>query len=379
MLLFLYLSILALNLLLIIIKKKNRLVIILTFIFIFIFMAGNTYNSDYAGYERYYILGSFPSSMEIGYTNVALFCREIGLKYSQFLYLYFGGLIILLAIALYRFCPNCHIALTLYLTYMVFWDTVQLRQFFVNVLYIFMIYALSKKKRIIFMFLTIVAGLIHQSALIYLIYLFINPDKKYSIKLGKKFTIGLLIVCIFVFIAGNRIPILYTLASRFLASSGKDIYFLTSTNFGFIITFISQFLNIGIAWIANSYIEENKVFLSSKMVKFTRTIYLVTLFSSFALPLLMLNNNFIRYVRVNNILIYILIAFTADISMKNKVSKLQIEYKLRKTIAFRVSNFRVHLTVPTYFILIIVYTTYWTFIQGTFGIPFDMFNNNFFI
>lgn len=319
----LYIAILVINLLFSANKKKNYFVLILTVTFIAIMMGCNTYTTDYPGYEIVYNTGNSKSTFEIGFNLANKLCKSIGFTYQQFLFIYeLCGIIIGLT-AVKRITDNYHYVLAMYLMTAVFMDTCQIRNYMAYMILSLALTYLSEKRNLIYEILVVMACLFHISSVPFvLLPLFIRilNSKKYWMKL---YVVVISILCMVVFINGNRIPGLYNLMNLFLDKEKINTYFTTHTRLGFLLFFLGYFSLMFIAHISTKEIEHSPL-VDVKIVDYGNVIYALVMFASFALPLVMLNSEFLRYFRFIIFPIIILMACIVKTKKRNIKSKLSI-------------------------------------------------------
>lgn len=277
-------------------SKKNTFVLIITVAFMAIMMGCNTYTTDYPGYEIVYNMEGNQGSFEIGYTLTNRIFKLIGLTYQQFLFVYELCGILIGMIAIKRITDNYHYALIMYLMTAVFMDTNQIRNYLAYMLLALALTYLSERKKLIYEVLVIIACLFHTSSAPFALlplFIWIVNSKKYWMKIY----VGIIsALCLVIFINGNRIPGLLNLMTLFLDKDKVNAYFTTQTRLGFLLFFFGYFCLVLIVQISLKEIE-NSHQMNEKMDAYGNVIFSLIMFTSFALPLVMLNSEFLRYFR----------------------------------------------------------------------------------
>ena len=304
MLIVAYLFFVGLNIVEAIRNKNNRIIVLLSVLFIILLVGGNSYNVDYPGYEYYYNQ-HINSTFEPGYLLFASFSRRFGLSY-----VYFNLLLVTFSVIIYTFVVKklngpFSFVIALYLLTMSFLDAVQIRQFLCYSLFTLAIYYLSRNNSIGFFAAMIAAASFQLSALLYLPLFFIKNKNTEDNRMMLLFFLFILIICLGVFANGNSISFLKSIMSHFLAKE-KLVYFDSHTNWGFILTFSFQFMCVYISTIIDHYlvgINDPDIFSFSGIVR--KSVY----YSSIALPLVMINNNFMRFFKFSLLGLFILSSY----------------------------------------------------------------------
>lgn len=239
--------------------------------------------------------------IEKGYAFIASLGKRIGLDYNLFLLLSYIALFIVF-IALYKKIQYWHIIIIGYLTFPIFYDATQVRFFMATMIYLIAVAFLAQNKRLIYIVLVILAASFHKSFLALLALVYISPEKVMSNKISKRFFEVIIIISGVIFFTKSRLPFLTYLINIAIGDNeSKNIYFETTTRFGFLYSTLFQIINIFLCKMGLNYLEDNSS--GSDDVNFVRTVYDIVLTTTFALPLVMINVNFARYFRLNNILV----------------------------------------------------------------------------
>ena len=197
------------------IDRKVKTIVILGIISscLWIIYAFNTDNADYAAYAKWYMLtgsGGRQDRFEIGYTLFMVYANKLGLNFQQFLMIYSGIGIFLIAQSLYRYCNYPSFAMLLYFLYPFFFDIVQIRNFMAEAIIFFALRYLEKfniKNLAIFLLLVLLACTFHKTAIVSLMYLF-GYFKDYTLTLRISLYVTLAGILIFLFIPLGKITTL---------------------------------------------------------------------------------------------------------------------------------------------------------------------------
>jgi len=338
-------------------------------------MAGNNYNADYKAYEDGYILQEYPISWGIGYIILSGLFYTCGFSYQQFASFLLLTAIMIVSYVVVKYISEYQYIIIFYITFLMFLDSVQIRNFLMVALWTLAVSFLAERKAYHFLVVVIITILFHTSAVIMLPFIFLTLNSRISDRIIKIEVICIVVVCIVTFINGNKIPFIIEFAELILGKHMEDkmVYFFTKTNFGFLTSFLCQFVNIFLAKISNVFIQENAIRNKHEGYDWRRlseTIYKVVIVSNFALPLTMMNSNFARYFRMNNILIYIMIVMVIEIYHEGKKNA----YVHRITL---LSKYNVSMKV--YAALVGVNLLTWIVLKQNFTSVADVFANNRFL
>lgn len=321
--LYIYIILVCINLFMIITKKKNKVIAVLSVVFLFLLIQGNVYNDDYNGYLWYYNNQQYPDSWELGYRWISAFMHDLGASYNTFLLVLYVTTFLVAIYVVRRFTNNYHLAILLFLSFSAFFATIQVRAFVVEMLYLLMLLYLSKKNRIAFLVILALMVSFHKTSILYLAFLFINPDRLASKKFVRISVALIAMLCVVVLVNGNRIPFINVIVEViFGIEDNKMTYFMTNMRFGFLASFLRQLVVIYISYISNRFIQRHPAMVSEEQKKFSETIYLATMLSCFALPLVMMNSNFVRYFRINLLPVFLQVTMVVDVLiLSGKIGK----------------------------------------------------------
>ena len=333
MMILIYIFVVLLNIFFSFRKKNSKIVIALTVSYILLCVAGSVDNSDYYNYHEWYLGNWHPPTVESGYLFLSDFFAGIGLSYWGFLLLTQAFILGVVLFITYVYSKEYHIVLALYMSYQIFIDYVQRRNAIAVAFFVLAVYFLANNKKIIYAMLIICSFLIHKSMIIFLPFVFLNPNTKYSKRMVQLFTGALVISCIFLFANGNELPFLKTI-SRITSNSsileGKFERYLTSkTRFGFLLPFFTYFINLLLAFISKNIVAFQLQDSDMKIKKYVNISYYFICISAFALPLVMINEEFIRYFRCCNILVYLMVSIVLMVCKKYRFKKLQISQRVK--------------------------------------------------
>lgn len=335
MMVFSYILVILLNIGCCFRKKNSRSIVILTVGYIMLCVAGSVDNADYYNYHEWYLGNWHPPTVEKGYLFLSDLFSKFGVPYWGFLavtQLFILGILLWIA---HLYSKEYHIILVLYMSYQIFIDYVQRRNALALAIFVLAVLFLANGKKIAYIFCIIIAFLIHKSMIIFLPFVILSSNSKFSKKTVRLFTIILSIACVFLFVNGNKLPFLKQLsqiASHYTIMEGKfDRYMNSKTRFGFVYPFWTYFINLLLAYISKNIVESQSIIEKGmeKIVSFVNMAYYFVCISAFALPLVMINEEFIRYFRCGNVLLYLMVSIVVMICKKYKPSKLKILKKVK--------------------------------------------------
>lgn len=292
--------------------KKNRLVILLSGAFIAIVMGLNTFNSDYMTYEYCYNTQSYSFSVEYGYELLSSILFRLGFSYQQFIFIFFLIAMLIAGIAINNINANFHVCIALYMMTEIFIYTCEIRQTMAYVIYLLALTCLVKNNYKGFLISIIIGGLFHRSLFALIPFVFLYKNMRNNRKILKIYFFCILVMCAIIYVGGNKISWLSLVLSSVLPAD-KLVYFQTSTNLGFMLFFFANFANIfTVIQIRKIYhkMNEKMTFLDDKQEKFIEIVFNSLLYLSFAMPLCMLNSEFLRYFRFSVFPIIVILSFS---------------------------------------------------------------------
>lgn len=361
----LYVVVLLVNIIELLRNKNYFFFNLCSVLFMIVFVGGNTFNADYLGYQYYYN-HQISSSFEPGYLWISALSSKAGLDYQHFLIILTVLSFSFILMAIYYLKVPFPTFVVLYLVTMSFLDAVQVRQFLAYAIFTVALLFLAEKKRILFIIFVLLASSFHLSAIVYVPLVLFVGEKGTSKQLIRLFGGTILLSCVFVFANGNSIPFIGNVLSRFLASE-KLVYFSTRTRLGYLKYFVFQFSCIMLAQIVDRFIIREG---DSHYISFSRVVNRCIKYSSFAMPLVMLNNNFMRYFKFSLIGLFILVSYTVWIFISSRYKENSPYINL---IGGKIGRLDVFILLCIIFVIMYEYS-----IQVKSAV-IDIFDNNFFL
>lgn len=311
----LYSTLLILNIVLVLLRKNSKIGLLITIVGQAILMCGNNMNSDFSGYQHLYNQQEYSGSMEMGYVYLSKLAYSLGLDYQIFVAVILLVAVILMYVVIYILSDNIHLVALLYLSTMMFIDVVQVRQY---VAYIIMVIALlfhSRRKKILFCLSILFGSLFQITILIYMPLVFLNAEGVSSKRKTGFFFVGILILVFILTISGSELDVIGSLMSHVIQAD-KMVYFQTRARYGYFKYYIFQFVCVYIIWIIQRYYFNKNI--ENKKRNFVNSTYICVLYSSIAMPLLLLNNNFYRFFKFGLIPLFICLSYLiSDIRTDN--------------------------------------------------------------
>lgn len=301
--LLIYFLFIAINFFLFCVNKKSRFVIVLTYLFIIIMMAGNAAGPDLQGYILEYKYSSDQRLLsDVGYNVLQDICGQaLGLSFVMFRVLMTAGSLALINKTLDYFMTNKHLVVASYLSYLLFIDTCQIRNFIAQAIFIYSIIYLvqdGRKNVIKYSVLIIIASTIQITFVFYLILLVFKLKNK---KLINRMLIALGIIMFLVsYLTRQNI---YGWLLRFLLGDRGAGYFNSRTGLswmGLVVLFLVGVIILFLLRYCYKRLPINS--LQSKYIDYiwkTSGALVVTI------PLLLSNYSFYRFIRNSLILFYI--------------------------------------------------------------------------
>jgi hypothetical protein len=321
MMILIYAIIILANILWVFRRKPNYVILGISVLFIVLSVAGSVDNPDYANYFDYYSGKWVPPTVEKGYLLLSKSFAKVGFSYWMFLAITELAILVVYMLMVKITSKEYHLFIVIYMGYQLFLDYVQRRHAIATAIFVLGIYYLAKKSRIKYLIGVALTTVIHKSFLVYAFFAFWNPRRKKLYGTIVVFAVAfVLTICIVTVINGNAVPFLSEL-SRISFLEGKfDRYFTSTTRLGFVLPWACHFINVFVAYYSIRIILSDKT-VSESTRNMMITMYNVILYSSFALVLTMINEEFIRYFRCCNILVALLACQASrTIKMKNESS-----------------------------------------------------------
>lgn len=327
---YIYLFFIVLNLWIGNTKKKNYLILFISFVFTIILMGLNTYNSDYIAYKGYYTSQQYDFAVEVGFRVFSSVCYFGGLSYHAFLCIYFSVALLIGGVTVKRISGNYHFCLAFYLLTAIFLDACEIRQTMAYFIAALALTYLADNKKGKYILLILLASSFQKSALALLPLVILYRNIKEYKKILMAFFCIICIICIIVFLNGNRIPGLKEILSIFL-SEDKLVYFDTQTRLGFLLFFFANFSNMCIVWYMKKYyprMQNKNEFVTKLGFKYVDVSWNMLLYLCFAMPLCMINSEFLRYFRFIVLPVIMIGSFTAN--YKSEILKRKNKFVLNK-------------------------------------------------
>lgn len=303
------------------VKKRNQILFGVSIILIFILMTFNFEGPDIGVYiSAYKTVGNAPdlhsamnsTYMEFGFTALMIMGNKIGLDFFAFR-------IILTFVCLSLFCStikhykaNGNLIVGLYMLYLFFFDTIQLRNCIAQLIILFatkFLFQKSWRGTFKYIFCVALAASIHTIACIYIAFLLIkvSNNEKFFKNLFI-FFIALFLLCIV------TKPLLYQLVNKIVSFIGHGSgYLQSSVAYGFWIVLALHFIGIIPLYLLKNSVKDDSV--RTNIENIIKINIVLCLF----LPLTLFNNNFNRIFRNNMILTQI--GFTLTYVYSDKSSR----------------------------------------------------------
>lgn len=352
------------NLLLEIINKHSKLIYFISFILIFIIMGGNNMNADYYGGMYLFNSQNYLDSAELGYKVLAQTALAAGIDYQMFRQIIFAVCLIAISIVVSTYTKSIHLFVFLFMTTTMLMDTIQIRQFTAFTLITVALVMHSRGNRIRFIICVIAGSLLQITTIAYLPLLFLSTEKSLSRRFMYVYYGIIIFICFIVFMGGNKIPFLAEFAGQFIGAD-KMIYFHSSGRLGFLIYFLFQAVCIYLINVCRRYIDNSGV--EGRAKSLANSVYLLIFYSSFAMPLVMLNNNFNRFFKFGLMGLYICLCITKDI-----LSSKSVDNKKKHINIIGHYSVDVHLYMACILLFVVIYTV----ILQSFPDAEEVLNNN---
>lgn len=306
-----YYIILIMNAILVVVNKRSKILATASYIYTIILFAGSTLNNDYHGYLEPYMERDF-SEFEIGYRIVANVFAQNNIHYHIFLLFIAIVCYTLIFYLFIKTVDNVHIFFALYYPILVFYDINQIRNFIMATLMTFAIVKLLENRRAVFLLCLFIAASFQSLALAYIPLVFIN-DRRFQ---NKKVIISIVLFSfafsLVAFFNNKQIPFLYEICTELFGKNSEKLMYFESKdiNFGFLITYIMQMINILLVVV--SYRNLKKCDVSINVQQFAKKILIINVYGFITFPFLMIDLTFYRLFRNFSFINYILFGLTID-------------------------------------------------------------------
>lgn len=297
------------------IRKKNNFFAGMAYVAIFILMTYNSEGPDIANYINGY-LNSMVGNTGFGEGGFNLLMKLGNIMHLNF-YSFRAVLTIVCLLLLHNtikfYNTNENSVISLYMLFLFFMDTIQIRNFVVEIIFIYSTRFLIQDKAfdsLKYIICILVASLFHAIAPIYLILLvckFVRTQKIYKLIL-------IFSICSFVFFMLFRNCLNYIVMFAANLAGVKMEYATTSTFLGFVPVVGIYFLGLLAIYIYCKKVNRSSSF--NVKLNGLKNIHLALLI---LLPLLLINTNFYRVFR--NALLLTLMCFCMKVRVRNKTIK----------------------------------------------------------
>lgn len=275
---------------------------------ILIIWVGNVEGPDISNYLNNYdkaeIIFMNKGFYQCIYQGIMALCHLCGLSFMQFRFVVTFPALLLMYNSLKKYSVNLHGVIMIYLAYIFFLDGVQIRNFLGYTVFFNSLHILYNRKnywRIEYIISIFVAGLIHSSFWVYIIFALIPVN----VKNKKSFMfihvcMGVMITFLCINFQRILIPIINILGS--VDSTRTTGYTVASTKFGSLISMIMQIFATYIVLFSYKVVENNNnfLFLNNKIKKdkkIIETVVWINILELYLLPFCVLQITFYRLVR----------------------------------------------------------------------------------
>lgn len=304
---FFYISLIVINLLLWLHKKKEPVILNLTLLALYILMSGNSEGPDIIGTIHVYSHPDEFTFNDPGYQllqSLSYNVFNIDFVYFRYFLTSFCVLFIWRTIRFYN--TGGHLMIALYMLYLFFMDTIQMRNFFAQVIVLYAFkYLLSERRTDHYKFIiyVLLASSMHVATLVYLLLIipkFIN--KKKTLVLFGVLGAGIFVLSVLAKIAGSNF-VRIVISMIITEGSRGEGYFESETNLSGLAISFTIVLGIFYCYYMKKrlsiYGESSRAFMLSDNL-FTSNIIMLVFLS-----MLLININFYRYFRNFLLLIYL--------------------------------------------------------------------------
>lgn len=321
-----YCILLIINYLFALFRKQSKIVSVVSVAFIGFLFVGNSSNPDLLNYIRYYenvIYSGFQSEniLEVGYWLINKLANYIGLDFFQFKLVIFIVCSLLIRRTVIRYCMNYNLLVAFYMTYAMFMDIIQIRNFIALSLFIFAFpYLLDGTKNIKrYLLIIAFATLIHSSAVIYFIFLLIRlKNRKLLIRMGTFLSV---LFVLFILANNNKMPFAELLLSS-ISDARFERYLTAQTRWGFLIPLFLQIINfVMVSFLRKHLLMKEQIQNEKKWHDFINSVYFANSLLFIITPLFMMTITFYRIPR-NMIILNLMLA-----SIGNQVFKVDGKWR----------------------------------------------------
>lgn len=343
--------------------KTKTPIAIISLLFTIVLVGGNSYNADYDGYKYFYDRQIYHDSMEIGYVLLSKVAYIVGMEYQYFVILLSTINLAVVVFILSRLKINMHLVICFNLLSLAFLDAVQIRSATSYVLFTLSLYFLANDQKIKSILSILIACAFQRVTLIFIPFIFINRKLFFS-KKQKYIFLGEVIICLFLFVNRSPLNVLTNALVRFIPEE-KTVYFHTQTRMGALYYFLFQFFCVLISFVCMQSI--NKRNDNSLINKYTEIVCYSCVYSTMFLPLVIINNNFLRIEKYSIWGLIILMSYL--ISNHNSERKINHDERI-------MLNNKYSITYPSFLILISFFFVLYFRIMQPISVIKDVFEYN---
>ncbi len=302
---FIFLIIVCLNIIVGIKNKRNNVLLFLTYALILVLSALNTDGPDFYNYFNDYLLSAQGEHKiaETGFFAISWMFNKVNLDYFMFRIIVVGVCLLLIRSTVGYFNGNENLVLGLYMGYLLFMDTIQIRNFILEAVFIFSLRYLFVNKKfntLKYIICIFIASGFHRIAVVYLLLLLMKikiNDRTY--KYGLLLSISVFVIFMFdrslLVAAINGVVNLLNIKSGYYVSTSTQLSFLPFVGLYLFEIFVIAYYG-------------KKTMGKSSDKKLVKRLLQCCIVFSFLLPLLLINLNFLRLFRNLYIIKYIVLS-----------------------------------------------------------------------
>ena len=326
MIYFLYYTIVIINILFYTLsrnkKKNNNILLIISILILGILFSNDLSNLDMNNYKILYNAINWNKlSSEIAFDILLIFCKYLGFSLVQIRAVVYILIIIFFFCGLRKICFNYHLFISIYMLYLFFIDSIQIKNTIAEAIIFFALTFLideENKAGIKYVFFILLASIFHNAAIFFLVFILIKIRNKKM--LCQTVIFVTLIMELIIVLNGKRIPFIgYIIGYLFNESQRANQYLLTKTNgvYGILLLMILNCILMYISYHKVTKYAENVSEISVIKIGLYSSV-IILLYA----PLLWLNVEFYRLPRMLLPLQYCCIINTISMEkMKKYLSK----------------------------------------------------------
>lgn len=305
-----YLVVLIINLIYSTRRKNNKFILWSTLIVIGIIFSGDINNTDMIYYSQYYynaLTRGFKGT-EIGFNTLIRICYHLDLGLIGMRAIIYIVSTALINTTIKKICKNIHLYYGIYISFLFFIDTIQLRNFMAMAIFIYAFPYLCKGHNYILKYIILIlfATTFHSTAIFYLLFLFVKIR-------NKKVVTQLLVITIYLFeiiviFNKGRIPFIKRFSDFLIVNDKARLgqYLTTYTKTGSVEVVFLIIFSIILVYYSKKILKKS-LEKNSEIILFTDTILYCVIFQLILVPFLWLNVEFYRMPRNILPLIYCIV------------------------------------------------------------------------